>query len=294
MDLPETLAIAIADLEATAERRETPYRRGKVVWRIWGQGPNLLLLHGNFGAWTHWIRNIRYLADRYRLIVPDMPGSGDSAGDLDNPSIDSAATAIVEGIRAIIGDEKVSIAGFSSGGIFGGAIANQLGQQAAQLVFIGTTTLGLTNREPGPFAAWRRLASEDQRREAHRQNLGIIMLNDLAAIDDLAIDIHSYNAEKCTLNSHGLLTPTSLLSYLQKASCRFSGIWGELDSLCAGYLDQRLELFRSLRADSQMVVIKGAGHWVLYETPDKFNGALIDVLDLSRTAFPVTGEMQFI
>jgi pimeloyl-ACP methyl ester carboxylesterase len=29
-----------------------------VVWRSWGSGPPLLLLHGLHGSWMHWVRNV--------------------------------------------------------------------------------------------------------------------------------------------------------------------------------------------------------------------------------------------
>ena len=44
-----------------------------------GDGPPLVLLHGNFGSWMHWIRNVEVLSQHYRVIALDIPGFGDSA-----------------------------------------------------------------------------------------------------------------------------------------------------------------------------------------------------------------------
>ncbi|MCZ8108255.1 MAG: alpha/beta fold hydrolase, partial [Burkholderiales bacterium] len=67
-----------APLEASARRVETPCGEGRMVWRIWGEGPPLVLLHGGYGSWLHWIRTIPAFADRRTLHVPDLPGLGDS------------------------------------------------------------------------------------------------------------------------------------------------------------------------------------------------------------------------
>ena len=48
----------IERVDALSEKLETPCGNGKMVWRHWGKGPPLVLLHGGFGSWTHWIRNI--------------------------------------------------------------------------------------------------------------------------------------------------------------------------------------------------------------------------------------------
>ena len=75
-------------LLARATRCETPCRTvsGTMVWHLWGQQgfdaslAPLLLLHGGSGSWTHWLRNIDALvASGRRVLVPDLPGFGDSA-----------------------------------------------------------------------------------------------------------------------------------------------------------------------------------------------------------------------
>ena len=66
-------------LERTAKRTETPCGDGTMVWRSWGEGPVLVLFHGGAGSWRHWAHNIDVLSRTYRLLVPDLPGLGESA-----------------------------------------------------------------------------------------------------------------------------------------------------------------------------------------------------------------------
>ena len=63
-DLSDPAAL-LASFEARARRVETPCGEGSLVWRIWGDGPPLVLGHGGQGAWSHWIRNIDALAAHY-------------------------------------------------------------------------------------------------------------------------------------------------------------------------------------------------------------------------------------
>ncbi|MBM3354157.1 MAG: alpha/beta fold hydrolase, partial [Betaproteobacteria bacterium] len=55
-----------------------------------GSGTPVVLLHGWPQTWHEWRRVMPLLAGRYRLIVPDLPGLGDSsrpAGGYDKKAI---------------------------------------------------------------------------------------------------------------------------------------------------------------------------------------------------------------
>ena len=69
----------IAALNRAGTRRTTSNGTGDVVWRIWGTGDPLVLLHGGTGSWMHWVRNIEALSQDFMLLAPDTPGSGESA-----------------------------------------------------------------------------------------------------------------------------------------------------------------------------------------------------------------------
>ena len=73
----EAQAGIVAAVEAKAKRIDTPYDGGSIAWRSFGDGPPLVLLHGGFGGWGHWLRNVGPLSRKYRVLAPDMPGFGD-------------------------------------------------------------------------------------------------------------------------------------------------------------------------------------------------------------------------
>ena len=80
----------------------TPTSAGSVVWRSWGEGPPLVLLHGASGSWTHWIRNILPLAARFRVLVPDMPGFGDSEAPPEPHTADGLADLLAASLDVML------------------------------------------------------------------------------------------------------------------------------------------------------------------------------------------------
>ena len=90
------------DPAARATRTVTRVASGAMVWRAWGAGPPLVLLHGASGSWTHWIRNVLPLAERFRVLAPDMPGYGESDAPPEPHTADRLADLVTAGIDQIL------------------------------------------------------------------------------------------------------------------------------------------------------------------------------------------------
>src|SRR5690348_10991216 len=115
-----------------------------MVWRAWGSGSPLVLLHGGYGTWTHWIRNVVPLSRRFRVIAADLPGLGESATPPEPWTAEGLAAIIAEGIRRVVpGDERIHLAGFSFGGVMGGNVAAQLGGKVRAFTVVGSNGMGL-------------------------------------------------------------------------------------------------------------------------------------------------------
>jgi pimeloyl-ACP methyl ester carboxylesterase len=143
----ETVAF-VEGVAAEAERRETPCGDGYMVWHVWGSGPPLVLLHGGYGSWTHWIRNVLPLSRQFTIAAPDLPGLGASAAPPEPHTADGLARIIVEGIDIVFPKRLgLHIAGFSFGGVLGGHVAAQLGDRVRAFTIVGSNGLGLV-RQP--------------------------------------------------------------------------------------------------------------------------------------------------
>lgn len=249
-----------------------------MVWRIWGAGPALVLLHGDFGSWTHWIRNVLPLSRGLQVIVPDMPGYGCSDLPPEPWSPASLAQILSDGIDAVLpGAEPIALAGFSFGGIIAGHLAALRGDRISRLVLLGPGGMALPPTNSG--IRLRRLESEMDEAEARsvfRHNLGAMMIADPDKVDDLAVDVQIDNVGRARLRAGAIPSSDSLLLALARVRARLYGIWGERDAFVFPHVAERADVLRRFQRDIDFRTIPGAGHWTPYEAADAVNAALLE------------------
>jgi pimeloyl-ACP methyl ester carboxylesterase len=273
----ETVAI-VEGVAAEAQRVETPCGAGNMVWRVWGSGPPLVLFHGGYGSWTHWIRNVLALARGFTVIAPDLPGLGESATPPEPHTAESLAAIIVEGLDIVLPREAAPhIAGFSFGGVLGGHVAAQLGDRLRALTIVGSNGLGLV-RQPTALERVPAGASGAEALAVHRHNLGALMIADPAKIDELAVYIQAQNAPRGRVRSRRFSRADTLAVALPLVRARLDGIWGERDATAYPRLDERARVLRSVQPCARFEVISGAGHWVQYEAAERFNSLLPEIV----------------
>ena len=265
----------LADFERRAQRFETPCGDGAMVWRAWGSGPPLLVIHGAHGAWSHWVRNIDALAASRTVWAIDLPGNGDSAMPT-REDFAAISEAIGDGLRALVGHElPIDVAGFSFGGVAAGYLAFHQPDVVRRLILIGTGGLGT----PGGAIQLQRLRGleGEERRAAQRANLLGLMLHHPDSVDELALHLQAANGPRGRLNPRSLVLPDRLLEVLPRLTVRVDAIWGEHDR---PHPDPALQeaVMRRSHPDMEFHVIPGAGHWVMYERPQAFNRVLLDLL----------------
>jgi 2-hydroxy-6-oxonona-2,4-dienedioate hydrolase len=270
---PEALRVL-----AHATRHTTPCGDGEAVWHAWGDGEPLVLLHGGSGSWAHWVRNVEALAAAgRRVLVPDLPGFGDSALPPGNKDADGVAPVIAEGLPHLVGMRAVDIVGFSFGGLTGGLLAAAHPELVRRLVLVGAPALGLRDK-PLPLTAWRHFEEREARLEAHRHNLGVLMLHDPATIDDTALLIQAANVPHDRMARRKLARTDVLLRSLPRIECRVDAIYGEQDALYAGRIEEVVERLRTAPTLGEIVLLPGTGHWAQYENPARFNQELLRLL----------------
>jgi len=278
----ETVAI-VEGVAAEAERIETPCGAGSMVWRVWGSGPPLVLFHGGYGSWMHWIRNVLALARGFTVIAPDLPGLGESATPPEPHTAESLAAIIVEGLDIVLPREAAPhIAGFSFGGVLGGHVAAQLADRLRALTIVGSNGLGLV-RQPTALERVPTGASGAEALAVHRRNLGALMIANPAKIDELAVYIQSQNAPRGRVRSRRFSRADTLALALPLVKARLDGIWGERDATAYPHLDERARVLRSVQPGARFEVISGAGHWVQYEAADPFNFLLAELVRFRTT-----------
>jgi len=279
----ETVAL-VERVAAQAERIETPCGDGAMVWRVWGShGPALLLLHGGYGSWTHWIRNVLPLAEQFTVIAPDLPGLGESATPPEPHTAAGLARIVADGLSAVLApDAPLHLAGFSFGGVLGGHVAAQLGDRLRGFTIVGSNGLGLV-RSPTPLERVPEGAAQPEALAIHRKNLASLMIADPAKVDALAVYLQSTNAPRGRVKSRRFSRSDTLAQALPHVTARLDGIWGERDATAYPHVEERATILRGFQPEARFAVVPAAGHWVQYEAADRFNPILADFA-LSRLA----------
>ena len=268
-------------LERTAWRTETPCGEGTMAWRTWGDGPVLVLFHGGAGSWRHWAHNIDVLSREYRLLVPDLPGLGESAFPPVGDDAMQVARIVARGIAIVLGeDTRYDVAGFSFGGTMASCIGAIHGARVRSVTIVGSSGVGPSGSAVELMKV--RHLSGEERVAAHRINLNRLMIADPAKIDDLALAIQEWNTRHSRLKTPMLSRSGALQRAIAQVQVPVNGIWGELDAPANPRAPQRVAALRALRPDADVRMIPGAGHWVAYEAPQQFHAILLEMLQRTR------------
>lgn len=268
----------LAALDAAATRMEIPCGDGTMVWRRWGEGPPLILLHGGGGAWNHWVRNINALSAVRSVWVPDLPGFGESAVPPEGGDADTLPGYVESGARAAFGDAPCDLVGFSFGGMVAGFLAARMPQRVRRLVLVGTPGMGLSSKVVVDLRSWRRLADPAEREAAHRHNLLQLMLHDAASLDALALALQAENTARDRLKDRKVAFSNALAREMPQIRCPLHGIWGEQDALYTSRHEELRAVLATVPGFRELVFVAGGGHWVQYERAAQFNRTLLRML----------------
>lgn len=282
----ESPAAFEARVHSRARRRETPCGDGRMVWRVWGdddQSP-LVLLHGGFGSWRHWILNVLPLSERFTVFTADLPGLGDSDRIGDEYTAENIAAVVSAGVDVLIPPPaRFHIAGFSFGGIIGGHVSALQGKRVRSYTAVAAGGLGLRNAKFPQLESMSAASTPDELIRVHRTNLSRLMINNPDRVDDLALHVQMETVRRARVRSGKIPWTGTLTSALKRVDTTIAGIWGEKDVIAGPYMNDRIELFRSIQPGCEFRVIEDAGHWVMYERPDAFNATLLELLESART-----------
>src|SRR5437764_9490183 len=87
----------------------------RVIYRIAGDGPPVVLIHGMVNSSKHWERVALRLAERYTVVAPDLIGHGDSAAVRGDYSLGAHACSIRD-LLAALDIPRATVVGHSLGG----------------------------------------------------------------------------------------------------------------------------------------------------------------------------------
>jgi pimeloyl-ACP methyl ester carboxylesterase len=253
--------------------------RGTVVWRSWGEGPPLVMLHGGAGSWMHWVRNIEALAHGRTLWLPDLPGFGDSDLPREGLDADSIAPIVLDGADALLEGRPFDLLGFSFGSLVSGYMAQLAPDKVNRMVLSAATGLGIPMGSRHELRPLRGISDEEVREDVLRYNLGAIMIHDPAQIDALAVAVQDRSAQRDRVRNRQLARSDAMLRLAPSWRCPVYGIWGRDD----GIRLRNPESFETATAQlglRQKHILPDAGHWVPFSAADAFSAMVEQLLPI--------------
>jgi pimeloyl-[acyl-carrier protein] methyl ester esterase len=117
--------------------KELQLEQGRFCWRELGEGRPLVLLHGWSMSHAVFGELAELLANDFRLLIPDLPGHGESAA-AEPCSLDSFSQILACWLKEL-GLEQVDLLGWSLGGQLGLQFSALYPQMIRRLLLLSTT-----------------------------------------------------------------------------------------------------------------------------------------------------------
>lgn len=250
-----------------------------------GEGPPFVLVHGQGGFAEIMGPLIRMVVDRYRVIVPDLPGMGRSeirSGTLDGPRVTEWLGELV----AKTCDQPPIVLGGSMGGSVALRLAVARGREISRVVLVDSGSLGPFRPPPSLLFALIRFIRKPDRAGAARMQRQIFLDADrvraqvgerLDALEDYQIDRAkqpSVNAANRTLLRQ-VGTKQVPDEQLRAIDAPVAMIWGRRDRVMRFKYAERA----SAAYGWPLYPIEDSGHLPFVEQPAAFDAALRAILE---------------
>jgi pimeloyl-ACP methyl ester carboxylesterase len=265
------------------EERTGRVRGVRLRYVVGGAGAPVVLLHGLGGALTNWVEVAPALAERHRVLVPDLPGHGGSAPLPAAPNLDAYADRV-----ALLAEREgmlpAAVVGHSAGGLVGLRLAARRPEAVAALVLAASAGISTGRRvaeitvEVLGLARPGRLLGPFGGRVARSRVLRYIAFGWWGASDPQAL---SAAVVEGLLAGPLLHTDSAALGRalvrddprtdLGRVTCPCLVLWGARDSWVP--LEDGFEFARRLRAPLRLIA--DCGHLLIGERPE----ACVDAIE---------------
>ncbi|MFO1188788.1 MAG: alpha/beta fold hydrolase [Alphaproteobacteria bacterium] len=238
-----------------------------------GNGPPLVVLHGGMGSWTHWVRNLKALAEHFSVYAFDLPGFGASDDISSDTSLDDYIGHVVTGIDAILpSPTRFAVAAFSFGGFIGTGVLARMNDRIKRASLLAPGGWG--PHKGGAvleMKARRRDMTPAEVDETIRYNLSVMMLAHPESIDAETMEIQRHNVGAARFKHKRIRTEFRVIEFLAATRMPLQLLWGERDRNAYPSFYDRLDKARAVRPDLEFAVVPDAGHWAQYERAADYN-----------------------
>jgi pimeloyl-ACP methyl ester carboxylesterase len=255
-----------------------------------GRGPAVILLHGYAETSRMWKPIILVLAERFRVIAPDLPGIGDSAIPANGLDMKTAAIRI-HGLSRKLGIERARVVGHDIGLMVAYAYAAQFPAETEKLVVMDAFLPGVSGWEAiyNNPAIWHfrfHGPTPEALVQGRERTYFAYFWNDLAADKNRSLPEADREAYIAAYARPGRMKAawTYFESFPQTAKdfAPLSQMKLTMPVLSIGgeksLGDALGEQMKLVASDVTVVVLKDTGHWIMEERPKETMDALVRFL----------------
>jgi pimeloyl-ACP methyl ester carboxylesterase len=252
-----------------------------------GSGEPVLLLHGSgpgVSAWANWQHNIPVLAERHRVIAPDLVGFGYTQRPDD---IHYSLSTWIDHVWAFLdalGIARTALVGNSLGGRIGLGMASQDPERLDRMVLMGAPGVGMT-LTPGLRALREYQPSEQNMRD---MLLSCFAVDPAIITDDLVQARYEASVAPGAFEAYRdmFFSPQHAGSELGITEDEVRAI-GTRSLLIHGREDKVVPVevawnMVRLLPDADLAVFARCGHWTQIERADDFNALVANFLGGAR------------
>lgn len=258
--------------------------QGIVHYEVVGSGPPVILIHGWTQAWNTWRSTIETFSRQYRMYAPDLWGFGESDKDRREAFQLPDFIELIPQFMDSLGMMKVPIMGHSMGGTTAIGVALKYSNRVKKVAVVGSPingkSLSLFLKLAGqPLIA--RIMFLGDRRPLLRLFLRLWSPFVSRQNPNMFYNMTVKNSSGFTLDSFftsiDSLRRTDLTPQLSKLEMPAMGIYGARDVIVN---PNQIKLFREQLPQSKQVWLPKAGHFAMWDTPDAFNEAFREFMDM--------------
>jgi len=248
--------------------------------------PSLLLIHGYTGSRDNWNRVAHYLSRDYRVVVPDMPGHGDTPLVEGQPLEPAKVSALLHKLMKSVARDIYHVAGHSLGGVYAIQLAVYYDENVEAVVLIDSAGIYETNTSD---VVARMEAGEEAmvvtRERSLQQIMDMVMADApffpkelVAPMSDRQL-AHRQSHRRvldAVLETRGYFTPKTFREGLRYIDSPVLLLWGSDDPLFPpAVTDEILPYFK----DGSRIVLDGVGHIPILEAPWRTVEAMRPILE---------------
>lgn len=257
-----------------------------------GQGEVVVMVHGGgpgAAGWTNFHRNIEAFVQRYRVLVPDLPGFGESSKPLYSELIGEFNARVLRDWLDGLGIERVHFVGNSLGGHVAMKFALDYPGRADRLVLMAPA-LQIATIASNPTEGAKLLRTyyhgAGPSMERMRQFLGALVHAPEQIDEQMLKERYERSVRPEVVEWSKKMAPAPhrfepLWKDLSKIKHRSLLVWGRDDRVVP--LDRGLFMLHQM-PEVRLHVFGNCGHWAMLEHPGEFNRVCMDFLEGSIDA----------